>query len=131
MKDIAAKGYNAIFFDVADGYEYPSHRELAAKGAWSEAELMEALSVAREEGIEPIPYMDFVSSRNAWLGAENLPSASKKSLELCCELIRDVGKVFGRARYFRIETNGLPDKVIDALNMAVLSYSCPWSLKGE
>lgn len=131
MKDIAAKGYNAIFFDVADGYEYPSHRELAAKGAWSEAELMEALSVAREEGIEPIPYMDFVSSRNAWLGAENLPSASKKSLELCCELIRDVGKVFGRARYFRIETNGLPDKVINALNMAVLSYSCPWSLKGE
>ena len=98
MKDIAAKGYNAIFFDVADGYEYPSHRELAAKGAWSEAELMEALSVAREEGIEPIPYMDFVSSRNAWLGAENLPSASKNTAHFDEEAenaVRDVLASFG------------------------------------
>ena len=35
MKSIAAKGYNAFFMDMADGFAYPSHPELAAKGAFT------------------------------------------------------------------------------------------------
>ena len=131
MKSIAAKGYNAFFMDMADGFAYPSHPELAAKGAWTQSQLMKALEMAREEGLEPIPYMDFTSPRNSWLGAKNLPSASQKSLDLCCGLIGDLVKVFGHARYFRIVTDGLTDDVVNALNEAIISSgygSCPWSL---
>jgi hypothetical protein len=93
---------------------------------------MKALEMAREEGLEPIPYMDFTSPRNSWLGAKNLPSASQESLALCCGLIGDLVKVFGHARYFRIVTDGFSDDVVDALNDAIISKgygSCPWSLR--
>ena len=134
MKSIAAKGYNAFFMDMADGFAYPSHPELAAKGAWTQSQLMKALEMAREEGLEPIPYMDFTSPRNSWLAAKNLPSASQKSLTLCRGLIGDLVKVFGHARYFRIETDGLPDDVVNALNDAIISRgygSCPWPFSGQ
>lgn len=132
MKKLAEKGYNAVFVDLADGYKYPSHPEVAAKGAWSQQKVAKALEMAREEGLEPIPYMDFTSPRNAWLGSGNLPSASKESLELCCGLVKDLVKVFGHARYFKIKTDGLPDDVVKALNDTIVynGYgSCPWSLK--
>ena len=132
MKKLAEKGRNAFFMDLADGFAYPSHPELAAKGAWTPAQLEKALVIAREEGLEPIPYMDFVSSRNSWLGEKNLPSISKESLALCCELISDIVKAFDRARYFRIETDGLSKEVVDAMNAAIISRgygSCPWSLR--
>jgi hypothetical protein len=131
MKDLAARGYNAFFMDLADGFVYSKHPELAAKGAWTQAQLMKALDVAREEGLEPIAYMDFTSARNSWLGEKNLPSASKKSLALCRELIIDLVKVFGHARYFRIVTDGLSDDVVSALNDAIIERgygSCPWSM---
>ena len=132
MKKLAAKGHNAFFMDLADGFAYPSHPELAAKGAWTPAQLDEALQIAREEGLDPIPYMDFVSPRSSWLGVKNLPCASKEALGLCCELISDAVKAFDRARYFRIETAGLPEEAVDALNEAIVfkGYgSCPWSLR--
>ena len=134
MKDLAAKGYNAFFMDLADGFAYSKHPELAAKGAWTQSQLVKALEMAREEGLEPIPYMDFTSARNSWLGEENLPSASKESLALCRELIIDRVKVFGHARYFRIVTDGLSDDVVSALNEAIIERgygSCPWSLLGN
>ena len=131
MKGLVAKGYNAFFMDIADGFAYPSHPELAAKGAWTQAQLMKALEMAREEGLEPIPYMDFTSPRKSWLGAKNLPSASQESLALCCGLIGNLVKVFGHARYFRIVTDGLPGDVVNALNDAIIDRgygSCPWSM---
>jgi hypothetical protein len=134
MKDLAAKGYNAFFMDLADGFAYSKHPELAAKGAWTQSQLVKALEMAREEGLEPIPYMDFTSARNSWLGEKNLPSASKESLALCRELIIDLVKVFGHARYFRIVTDGLSDDVVSALNEAIIERgygSCPWSLSGS
>jgi hypothetical protein len=133
MKRIAAKGYNAVFIDFAGGYRYPSHPELAVKGAWSVEDVTQALDVAREEGLEPIPCMDFTAPRNSWLGAKNLPAASKASLDFCCDLIKDLEQVFGSARYFRIKTDGLPDETVNALNDAIVNRgygSCPWSLKG-
>lgn len=132
MKELAAKGHNAVFIDFACGYRYPSHPELAVKGAWSEEDVTQALDVAREEGLEPIPCMDFTSPRNSWLGAKNLPAASKESLDFCCDLIKDLVNVFGRARYFRIKTDGLSDETVRALNDAIIDRgygSCPWSLK--
>ena len=131
MKGLVAKGYNALFMDVADGFAYPSRPELAAKGAWTQSQLMKALEMAREEGLEPIPYMDFTSPRNSWLGAKNLPSASQESLALCCRLIGDLVKVFGHARYFRIVTDGLSGDIVKKLNDAIIARgygSCPWSL---
>ena len=131
MKDLAARGYNAFFLDVADGVAYPSRPELAAKGAWTQKQLMEALKTAREEGLEPIPYMDFTSPRNSWLGAGNLPSASQEALALCCGLIGDLVGMFEHARYFRIVTDGLSDETVNALNDAIIARgygSCPWSL---
>lgn len=132
MKKLAAKGCNAFFMDLADGFAYPSHPELAAQGAWTPAQLEKALMIAREEGLDPIPYMDFVSPRNSWLGEKNLPSASKEALAVCCELISDTVKAFDRARYFRIETDGLSKEAVDAMNAAIVSKgygSCPWSLR--
>jgi hypothetical protein len=127
-----AEGYNAFFMDIADGVEYPKHPELAAKGAWSWAELDKALKIARAEGLEPIAYMDFTSPRNSWLGEKNLPGASKESLSLCCELVADTVKAFGSARYFKLDTKGLSEETVKALNDAILSNgygSCPWAMR--
>ena len=134
MKNLVKKGYNAVFIDLADGYEYPRHKELAAKNAWTRNQLTAAVAVARKAGIEPIPYMDFTAPRNIWLGEKNLPNVSAKSLGLCKELIGDVVKAYDRARFFRIETNGLSKKVVDELNETILSRGyglCPWSLSGK
>jgi glycerophosphoryl diester phosphodiesterase len=130
MKELVNKGYNAVFIDFADGYAYPSHSEISAKGAWTNANVKKALEMARKEGIEPIPYMDFTAPRNSWLGAKNLPSASSEALAFCCDLIKDLVVVFDHARYFKIETAGLSDDVVKALNEAIISKgygSCPWS----
>jgi hypothetical protein len=48
-------------------------------------------------------------------------------------LIGDLVKAFRNARYFRIETDGLSDDVVRALNDAIIDRgygSCPWSLSG-
>jgi hypothetical protein len=100
--NLSAKGYNAVFIDFADGFVYSSKAELSAKGAWTLEQVEQAVEIARKEGLEPLPYMDFTAPRNSWLGAENLPSDSKKSLALCCGLIKDLAKAFGGARYFKI-----------------------------
>jgi hypothetical protein len=44
------------------------------------------------------------------------------------KIVKDIGQVFSQPRYFKIETDGLPEKVVTALNAAILSYSCPWSV---
>lgn len=134
MKGLVKKGYNAVFIDLADGFEYSGHKELSATGAWTRDQLAKAIDVARKVGIEPIPYMDFTAPRNAWLGEKNLPNASDKSLELCKELVADIVKAYDRSRFFRIETNGLSKNIVDELNSAIYSRgygSCPWSLSGK
>lgn len=135
IKDLASKGHNAVFIDFADGYAYSGHEGLSAKGAWTLTQVQQAVEIVRDEGLEPLPYLDFTAPRNSWIGAENLPSASKKSLALCCDLVKNLSKAFGCARYFRIETDGLPENAVKALNGAIIRNgygSCPWSLaKGK
>lgn len=131
MKGLAEKGCNAVFIDIADGLVYPSSPALAAKKAWKPEQLEEALKIVREAGLEPIAYIDFTAPRNAWLGEKNLPGASAQALKLCCNLIKDTGKIFDHPRYFRLKTEGLSEDTINVLNEAIISGgygSCPWSL---
>jgi hypothetical protein len=131
MKGLAEKGCNAVFIDIADGLVYPSSPALAAKKAWKPEQLEEALKIVREAGLEPIAYIDFTAPRNAWLGEKNLPGASAQALKLCCNLIKDTGKIFDHPRYFRLETEGLSEDTINVLNEAIISGgygSCPWTL---
>ena len=131
MEALAKNGHNAVFIDVADGLVYPSCPELAGEKAWKPVQLEVALKMARESGLEPIPYMDFTSPRNAWLGEKNQPEASAQALELCVNLVKDIGKIFDHPRYYKLETKGLSEETVKALNEAVIrgGYgSCPWSL---
>jgi hypothetical protein len=126
IKDLAAKGHNAVFIDFADGYSYSCNAEASAKGAWTPEQVKKAMKIVWSEGMEPLPYMDFTAPRNSWLGAENLPSASKKSLALCCGMIKELAGAFGRSRYFKIKTDGLPEDVAKELNGAIVNngYGC-------
>ena len=125
-KQLSDDGFNAVVIDVADGFVYPSHPELAAKGAWNDKTFKAEIGRLRDLGLEPIPCLDFSSGRCAWIGKA---VGSAECRALCVQLIEDVRKVFGRARFFQVAADGWKLDERKALRDAVMSSgygSCPW-----
>jgi hypothetical protein len=125
VQRLLAEGFNAVVIDVADGFVYPRHPELAAKGAWSDKTLRAEIGHLRELGLEPIPCLDFSAGRCAWVG-KDVESAECRAL--CVQLIEDVRKVFGHARFFQIAADGWTPDGRKSLRDAVVAKgygSCP------
>ena len=127
-KKISNEGFNAIAIDVADGFAYPSHPELAAKGAWDDKTFQTEIGWLRDLGLEPIPCLDFSAGRCAWIGKD---VGSAECRALCVQLIKDVRKVFGRARFFQVAADGWSPDDRRTFHDAVTANgygSCPWFL---
>ena len=125
-KRLSSEGYNAAVIDVADGFAYPSHPELAAKGACDAKTFRAEIGRLRDLGLEPIPRLDFSAGRCAWIGKD---VGSAECRALCVQLIEDVRTVFGRARFFQIAADGWTPDGRKALSDAVTAKgygSCPW-----
>ena len=123
---LADDGANAAIVDIADGFAYPSHPELAAKAAWGVKRFKEELCRLRAIGLEPIPCLDFSAGRCAWLGQT---AGTAECLSLCLELVKDSHTLFGHPRYFQIVADGWSAADRETFRQAIIARgygSCPW-----
>ena len=125
-KKLADEGFNAVVIDIADGYVYPSHPELAAKEAWDVKRFRMELSRLFEIGLEPIPHLDFSVGHCSWIGK---PAGTAEGLARCLELVKDIHKIFGHPRYFQIVADGWSAADRETFRRAIIARgygSHPW-----
>lgn len=123
---LADDGANAAIVDIADGFAYPSHPELAAKAAWGVKRFKEELCRLRAIGLEPIPCLDFSAGRCAWLGQA---AGTAECLSLCLDLVKDIRALFGHPRYFQVIADGWSAADRETFRQAIIARgygSCPW-----
>ncbi len=129
-KKLVGKGCNAVVIDILDGYAYPSHLELAAKGAWDGKRFKDEIRRLREIGLEAIPCLDLSVGRCSWIGKK---AGTPEGLSLGLDLVKDVHNVAGNPRFFQVVADGWPAADREELRQAIVANgygSCPWPLNG-
>ena len=129
-KKLVDKGYNAVIINLLDGYAYPSHLELAAKGAWDGKRFRDAIRRLREIGLEAIPCLDLSVGRCSWIGKK---AGTPEGLALCLELVKDVHNVACNPRFFQIVADGWSAADSEEFRQAIIANgygSCPWPVGG-
>jgi len=107
---LAASGANFVLIDIGEGLRYPSHPELAAKGAWSPEKLSEELKRLRKIGLHPVPKLNFATTHDQWLGVYNRMVGTQKYYEVCRDVINDVCDVFEGTKLFHV---GMDEECMD------------------
>ena len=95
-------GMNFVMIDLGEGVVYPSHPELAVKGAWTPDKLKGELKRLRQMGLEPIPKLNFSATHDLWLGEYARMVSTPKYYQVVSDLIGDVCEIFGTPRYFHL-----------------------------
>ena len=99
---MSREGMNLAVIDLGEACVYPSHPELAAKGALSPEQMRAEIDRLRELGIEAVPKLNFSSSHNRWLNEYRRMLGTDEYRRVCSEIISDVCEIFGRPRLFHI-----------------------------
>ena len=99
---MADVGMNMVILDLGEGVRYQSHREIAAKNAWTPAKLKSELSRLRKLGLEPIPKLNFSAGHDAWLGAYSRCVSTPIYYKVCSDLIAETMKLFEGPRFFHL-----------------------------
>lgn len=107
---LAASGANFVVIDIGEGMKYPSHPELACKGAWSPEKLRTELGRLRKIGLHPVPKLNFSTTHDQWLGVYNRMVGTQKYYEVCRDVINDVCDVFEGAKLFHV---GMDEECMD------------------
>jgi len=102
LPKLAEAGVNAIFFDLADGYRWQSHPELALPEAWTPKQLKAELDLCRSYGITPYPKINFSSTHDAWLRDFSRMLSTRPYYIACRELIEEAMEAFGAPGYFHL-----------------------------
>lgn len=101
---------NMAVIDIGEAFVYPSHPDLAAKGALTPEQMGAELDRLRGIGIEPIPKLNFSAGHNRWLNEYRRMMGTDEYRKVCADVIGDVCTVFGKPRLFHIgydeETTG-------------------------
>ena len=116
---IAQCGLNTLLIDIGEGLQYDSHPELAAKGAWTKAELRAELDRLRAMGITPIPKLNFSACHDAWLGEYRLMRCTDAYYKVCADVIAEVCELFGHPQYFHIGMD--EENLKNQVNMGVIT----------
>lgn len=96
------RGLNMLVIDLAEGMVFPSHPELAVKGAWSPDRMRDEVARLKTLGIEAIPKINFSTSHDAWMGPFERMVSTRAYYDFCEDIIRDAAEIFGTPRYFHI-----------------------------
>ena len=111
---MAQQKLNLAVIDLGEALVYPSHPELAAKGAWTPEKMREEICRLRKLGIEAIPKLNFSGGHNRWLNEHRAFMGTEQYRRVCAEIIADVCEIFDRPRFFHIgydeETAGHQDR---------------------
>ena len=87
-------GINTVVLDLADGFVYESHPELAIEGSIERSELVEMISRLKELGLNIIPKLNFSTCHDAWLKDYSKMVSTKAYYDVCRDLINEVCDVF-------------------------------------
>ena len=101
-EEMAACGYNMIVIDLGEAMVYPSHPELAAKGALDPAAMRQELDRLRGLGLEPIPKVNFSTAHDAWLGVYERMVSTETYYRVCSDVLRDVAEIFDTPRFVHL-----------------------------
>lgn len=101
-KKMQATKMNMVVIDLGDGIVWPSHPEIAVRGAWSVGKLREELARLRAMGIEPIPKLNFSAAHDAWLHEYQRMVSSSTYYRVCADLIRDTAELFDHPRFLHL-----------------------------
>ena len=93
---------NMAVIDIGEAFVYPSHPELAAKGAFTSEQMGAELDRLRRLGIEPIPKLNFSAGHNRWLNEYRRMMGTDEYRKVCADVIGDVCTVFGKPRFFHV-----------------------------
>lgn len=99
---MAREKLNMAVIDLGEALVYPSHPELAAKGALTPEQMQRELDRLRGLGIEPIPKLNFSAGHNRWLNEYRRMMGTDEYRKVCAEIISDVCGIFGHPRLFHI-----------------------------
>jgi hypothetical protein len=94
-------GMNYVMIDIGEGFVYPSHPEIAVRGAWDVAKMESELARLRRLGLEPIPKLNFSATHDAWMGDVQKRISTPEYYKFVSDVIADVCEVF-KPRYFHI-----------------------------
>lgn len=97
-----AAGVNQVVIDLGEAVRYPSHPEIAVRGAWSPDKLRTELRRLRGMGIEPIPKLNFSSTHDIWLGIYHRMLSTSAYYQVVSDLIGDVCEIFDTPRFFHL-----------------------------
>ncbi len=98
----AKRGLNMIVIDLGEALQYPSHPELAVKGAWSPDKMKDEIARLKSMGLEAIPKLNFSTTHNGWLGEYRNMLATPTYYRVCEDVIKDVAEIFGTPRFLHI-----------------------------
>ena len=99
---MAREKLNMAVIDLGEALVYPSHPEIAAKGAFTPEQMRAELDRLRAQGIETVPKLNFSASHNRWLNEYRAHMGSALYRKVCAEIIADVCEIFERPRFFHI-----------------------------
>ena len=99
---MANEKLNLAVIDIGEALVYPSHPELAAKGAFTPEQMRREICRLRKLGIEAVPKLNFSGGHNRWLNDYRPMMGTEAYRRICAELIADVCEIFDRPRFFHI-----------------------------
>jgi len=93
---------DTLVIALGEGVVYPSHPEIAVEGSWSADVLCAELKKIRNMGIRVIPYENFSTMHNAWLGEYARMAGTQTYFNVCCDIVRDVIDLFDTPELFHL-----------------------------
>jgi hypothetical protein len=94
--------YNCIVMDLGEFLRYPSHPEIAAKGAWSADRMREEVRRLRRLGLEPVPSLNFSATHDSWLGEYHRMLSTRIYYQVCSDILKDVAEIFEQPQAINI-----------------------------
>ena len=99
---MAREKLNLAVIDLGEALVYPSHPELAAKGAFTPERMRREIARLRKLGMEVVPKLNFSGGHNRWLNEYRPMMGTEAYRRICAEIIADVCEIFDRPRFFHI-----------------------------
>jgi hypothetical protein len=95
-------GINTLVIDLGEGIQYDTHPEIAVEGSLTKNEFSDMLSVLRQQGITPIPKLNFSTCHDEWLGKYARYVSTDEYYKVCNDLIKEVIELFDNPTLFHL-----------------------------
>ena len=123
---MVVSGMNQVVIDIGEGLQFPSHPEIAAKGAWSPDKMREEVRRLRALGIEAIPKLNFSTTHDPWLGDWRRTISTPAYYKLVEDLVRDTSEIFETPRFIHLGMDEERYEVQKNYNVIIVRNTEQW-----